>query len=68
MLRLRWNVFVAIGILNATAAFGQDTQAASARYKALACPRPTVGTTWADREARRRQSGSGSLLVVARSR
>ncbi len=52
-----WKAATLVGLLLSVAAAAQDNIGVSIRYKALACPTPTLGTTWAilERDGANRQ-------------
>ena len=45
--RTTWITAALFGGLLPAAAMGQEMDGAEAKYKALECPSPTLGTTWA---------------------
>ena len=47
MTRPSWILLVLLGSSLTTAALSQEKQDISTKYKALQCPQPTLGTTWA---------------------
>ena len=47
MTRPSWMLLVLLGSTLTSAALSQETKESSTKYKALQCPQPTMGTTWA---------------------